>query len=176
MRKACLVMLFVPVILSLAQIPFSPVPPVNIPFQLGTSTTISASDIVFPPYGSEWKIYWDGWEGYMNLFPNGTGHIETSDRKYYRLRYFILKNPQDNVEGMTGPGYTGRSSNLGHRIIFFVDFANTPNNPQDDQRFDGYIFTQTIKASNSRKAMAGITWWNGIPFGFYATFSSVILY
>ncbi|MEN3009214.1 hypothetical protein [Pseudothermotoga sp.] len=126
--------------------------------------------------GTVWKIYWDGWEGTLVLRRVGNSYLETTDGKRYTVRYFILKNPQDNVEGMTGPGYTGRTSNLGHRIVFFVDFANTPNNPQDDQRFDGYIFTQTIKAQGSKKAMAGITWWNGIPFGFYATFLSVIIY
>ncbi len=124
--------------------------------------------------GTAWKIYWDGWEGTLVLRRTGGSYLETSDGKRYNVRYFILKNPQDNVEGMTGPGYTGRSSNLGHRIIFFVDFANTPNNPQDDQRFDGYLFTQTIKAWDNRKAMAGITWWNGIPFGFYAVLWQVI--
>jgi len=71
---------------------------------------------------------------------------------------------------MTGPGYTGKMGVLGHRVVFFVDFANTPNNTQDDQRFDGYIFTQTLKEGTSKKAISGITWWDGIPFGFYATY------
>lgn len=63
---------------------------------------------------------------------------------------------------MQGPGYIGVNSTDTHRIVFWVDFANTPANPADDQRFDGYVFTQT------RNAMAGVTWWAGIPFGFYA--------
>ena len=77
------------------------------------------------------------------------------------VRYKITLNPQDSIEGMQGPG-NQKPSSLGHRIVFWVDFNNTPKNPKDDQRFDGYMMTQT------KDAIAGVTWWNGIPFGFYA--------
>ncbi len=140
----------------------------HIPFTPLLSTSMSQADII-GAYGSVWKIYWDGWEGELVLELKGNGYIKTSDGKRYNLTYVILRNPQDSVLGMTGPGYTGKNSNLGHRIVFLVDFANTPSNTQDDQRFDGYIFTQTIK-NPQKRAMAGITWWDGIPFGFYATY------
>lgn len=140
----------------------------NIPFVPLLSTKVQEADVL-GPYGSVWKIYWDGWEGTLVFFKNGTGYIEDTNRVRYNLTYVILKNPQDNISGMTGPGYTGKSSTLGHRIVFMVDFANTPSNTQDDQRFDGYIFTQTLKVSGKR-SIAGITWWDAIPFGFYATF------
>lgn len=165
MKKIFLVILTLVAALSLAQL--QPLKPA-IPFVPLLSTTIREVDVL-GPYGSVWKIYWDGWEGTLVLFKNGTGYIDAADGKRYNLTHMILKNPQDNVAGMTGPGYTGKSSNMGHRIVFFVDFAQTPNNTQDDQRFEGYLFTQTIKTSNKR-AIAGITWWDGIPFGFYATF------
>ncbi|MEJ5228440.1 MAG: hypothetical protein WHT65_00390 [Pseudothermotoga sp.] len=155
--------------LLLAQTQMTPVKPgiANIPF-LPLLTTMNQNDII-GPYGSVWKIYWDGWEGELVLFKGGTGYIKSSDGNKYNLTYSILRNPQDSVSGMTGPGYTGKNSNIGHRIVFLVDFANTANNTQDDQRFDGYIFTQTIKNAPKR-AMAGITWWDGIPFGFYAIY------
>jgi hypothetical protein len=48
------------------------------------------------------------------------------------------------------------------KIEFYVDFNHTPGDFSDDQQFDGYLFTHGMKA------MAGITWWNGIQFGFKA--------
>ncbi len=120
-------------------------------------------------YGSAWKIYWDGFEGTLVLLKGGKGYIQDASNNKYDLTYVILKNPQDNVAGMTGPGYTGKASSLGHRIVFLVDFHKTSNNTQDDQRFDGYIFTQSIK-DPTKRAMAGITIFDNIPFGFYATY------
>lgn len=130
------------------------------------TSNIREVDIV-GPYGSVWKVYWDGWEGTLVFFKNGTGYVEVEGKRY-SLSYAILKNPQNDVAGMKGPGYTGKDSNLGHRVVFLVDFAQTPNT-EDDQRFEGYVFTQTIRTP-SKRAMAGITWWNGIPFGFYAVY------
>jgi hypothetical protein len=60
-------------------------------------------------------------------------------------------------------GYLGSDSALGHRIVFWVDFNNTPDAVRDDQRFDGYPMTAT------KDAMAGVTWANAVPHGFYAT-------
>ncbi len=112
-------------------------------------------------YGCVYHIVWDGWKGFLTLSPDGTGTLQTKGRRY-SVRHQILLNPQDTIEGSRGPGYL-TSSTLKHRIVFWVDFKNTPNNPNDDQRFDGYMMTQT------KDAIAGITWWNRIPFGFYAT-------
>lgn len=144
-----------------------PVKP-SIPFAPLLTSKVQEVDVL-GPYGSVWKIYWDGWEGTLVLYKNGTGYLQDTNNIRYNMTYVILKNPQDNISGMTGPGYTGKASTLGHRIVFMVDFANTPNNTQDDQRFDGYIFTQTLKVP-AKRAIAGITWWDSIPFGFYATF------
>jgi hypothetical protein len=133
----------------------------------GGPDKIEAGDILFA-YGSVWKIVWDGWEGTLVLRPEPwRSHLEKGGKKY-SVRYQILANPQDIIGGMQGPGYIGKSSTIKHRIVFWVDFNNTPT-PEDDQRFDGYVFTQTIK-KYGKQAMAGITWWNRIPFGFYATF------
>lgn len=97
----------------------------------------------------------------MRVYPN-----------YYRLRFDPMAagdpqpvNQQDVVEGRTGPGYIGVDWDYRHRLVFWVDFQQTPEKPEDDQRFDGYIMTQT------EHALAGITWKKGIPvrfsFGFH---------
>ncbi|WP_028843855.1 hypothetical protein [Pseudothermotoga elfii] len=152
--------------LIFAQTQLQPIKP-NIPFIPQLPTTVQESDLL-GRYGSVWKIFWDGWEGTLVFQKDGKGYIEDENRNKYNLTYTILRNPQDSISSMTGPGYTGKKTNLGHRVVFFVDFANTPNNQQDDQRFDGYIFTQTLKTM--KRAIAGITWWDNIPFGFYATY------
>jgi len=119
-------------------------------------------------YGANYNVVWDGWKGLLTLSPPGypdylpKGQLATGGRTF-GVRYQILANPQDYIAGMRAPGYVGVNSTASHRIVFWVDFNNTPGYAGDDQRFDGYMMTQT------RNAIAGVTWWNGIPFGFYTT-------
>lgn len=129
---------------------------------------IRMEDVVKSDLGSIYKLVWDGWQGNLTLFRDGTGHLEIARGDHRRVR-FQLAEPQDPVEGLTGPGFLGKPGALHHRVIFWVDFQRTDGQPGDDQRFDVYFFTQTLNA------MAGVTWWDGIPFGFYATFSSHVL-
>lgn len=131
---------------------------------------IRMEDIVKGENGSIYSIVWDGWRGYMILRRDGTGYLWTTDpRNNFGVRVSLLHDPQDTVDGQTGPGYQGVNSDLKHRIVFWVDFGKTSRNLQDDQRFDGYFFTQTLDG------MAGVTWWNGIPFGFYARFEGNVI-
>ncbi len=168
MKRFVLVAILLLSSLLLAQV--QPLKPHVIPFTPQLLTTIREQDVI-GLYGSVWKIYWDGWEGTLVLSKGGKGYIEDANRNRYDLTYVIMKNPQDNIMGMTGPGNTGKSTNLGHRIVFLVDFAQTPTDARDDQRFDGYLFTQPIvQKQYNKRAIAGITWWDEIPFGFYATY------
>ncbi len=76
----------------------------------------------------------------------------------------IPRNQQDMVDGRKGPGYSeGVDWDYRHRLVFWVDFNQTPD-LSDDQRFDGYIMTQT------EHAFAGITWNGGVPAPFHASF------
>jgi hypothetical protein len=81
----------------------------------------------------------------------------------FAVRHEVAVEPQDFVDGEQGPGYRGVDSTLGHRIVFWVDFNNTPADARDDARFEGYMMTLT------RTSMAGVTWSEGVPYGFYAT-------
>jgi len=138
----------------------------------GGSPEIEEWDIL-QSYGTVWRIFWDGWEGTLVLYPEPWRERSYLDAggKRHAVRYQILINPQDSVSGRQGPGYIGRGSALKHRIVFWVDLNDTPTNLEDDQRFDGYVFTQTIESLcyQGKKALAGVTWWDSIPFGFYAT-------
>lgn len=130
---------------------------------------VTVNDIVKGTYGSVYTLIWDGWKAFLTLRQDGSGYLSFDPRNNYAVRAEYLKDPQDNVDGQTGPGYLGTPSSLKHRIVFWVDFPRTPNSPQDDQRFDGYFFTQT------KDGMAGVTWRNGTPFGFYATYGGDVI-
>ncbi len=53
-----------------------------------------------------------------------------------------------------------------HLMEYYIDFNNTPSLRSDDQKFYGFLFT------HDRSKMAGLTWWSGTPYGFYAVKSS----
>lgn len=117
------------------------------------------------PYGAYYHLVWDGWEADILLSAQGSGTLFGSNYQRFPIRY-TLYNPQDIVSGYSGPGYRGVNTTGTYRIVFWVDFNNTPSNPNDDQRYDGYVMTQT------KNAIAGITWWANQPFGFYAKFTN----
>ncbi|MFA5674128.1 MAG: hypothetical protein WC116_09085 [Thermovirgaceae bacterium] len=120
-------------------------------------------------YGWHYTIVWDGWRGDLTLLAGVDRATLEKDGVEYAVRYVLLENPQTTINGLQGPGFNGKSSSLNHRIIFWVDFNRTPGDTSDDQRFEGYFMTQT------KDAMAGITWWDNIPFGFYAVKSGEII-
>ena len=111
---------------------------------------------------------WDGFQGTLHATPR---RQRVPDRGTDQLRGagHLLHQPQDVVAGYQGPGNRGANVTNAHRVVFWIDLANTPGNGADDQRFDGYFFTATLNG------MAGVTWWANIPFGFYARFESNVL-
>lgn len=95
-------------------------------------------------YGT-WALNHDGWQGTLVLrgagIPAGLfGDYLAADGKVH----FV----QGSVEA--------------HKIIFYIDMKDTKGLPGDDQRFEGYLFSQ------SRQAMAGTTSWSGTMFGWSA--------
>jgi hypothetical protein len=127
----------------------------------------TACDAVTPTDigGTNGKVYdlvWDGWTGWLELRPDGTGKLTFSgDGTPRDVQYGLPPEPQTSYQGMTGPGSSNASWGH-HRVVFFADF------PNNRQRFDGYWMTQ------SGNGFAGITWWGGAPFGFYAVYKSTV--
>ncbi|WPD22544.1 MAG: C25 family cysteine peptidase [Candidatus Electrothrix scaldis] len=123
--------------------------------RVGGISSIQRTDFV-----SRYTMKHDGWQGVLQLIRvNG---------EFYNSEFRQIPNMggtygEHDVRGYVRTAIYPLSSDWGpdHKIEFYVDFADTANQ-DDDQKFEGYLFTQT------KDAMAGITWWNDIPFGFYA--------
>jgi len=92
-------------------------------------------------YDGLYNMVHDGWKGQLVL-RGPTGEYMDSAGKRYRVlvRYF----PD-------------------HRIVFYVVGLGGENGDgTGGQKFEAYLFTQT------KDGMAGTTWWQNQPFGFYA--------
>lgn len=105
----------------------------------------------------------DGWEGTLVLLeaqgaqgdwpPDLTGLYYSTDPD----------EPERDVRGyLKTSAVSPQAWGPEHKIEFYIDLAGTPNNPDDDLQFEGYLFTET------KDAMAGMFWVNDTPFGFYA--------
>jgi hypothetical protein len=113
--------------------------------------------------------FWSAASGKKSyLTPKHRDPNEAGGQSAYLIRFGTTTTPvdpkprvqQNVVAGRTGPGYIGVNWDYRHRIVFWVDFNNTPTILTDDQRFDGYLMT------HKKVRFAGITWKNGAPVGF----------
>jgi hypothetical protein len=143
--------------------------PGDLPKEPPPPPPIGPGDFACYDNSAEYQMVWEaGYRGRLVLHaplpPDflATGFVHVADT-VWPLSYQAFANPQDFIDGEQGPGYLGSDSTLGHRIVFWVDFNDTPDTLRDDQRFDGYLMTVT------KDAMAGVTWANAVPHGFYAT-------
>ena len=90
-------------------------------------------------YGT-YNMVHDGWKGTLKLYPPESEYIAADGHVYPVLTRF-----------------------KGHGIIFFIVGLGGENaEGTGGQKFEGFLMTQT------RDAIAGFTWWNRTPFGFYA--------
>jgi hypothetical protein len=120
-------------------------------------TAIAKLDFLGP-----YRMNHDGWKGTLTLWAAPDDPIE--QRPNVRGSYQSdLGGPSRAVRGYVRTSTYPIDATWGpsHKIEFYVDLPGTLDTG-DDQQFDGYLFTQT------RDAMAGVTWWHGRPFGFYA--------
>ena len=109
-------------------------------FHLPASAQIRPQD-----FAGTYSMSHDGWRGTLFL----------SDGKADCPQPLCRSRYTDS----NGRHFPVRVATSGHQITFHVARLGGGNG----QRFVGHLMTQT------KDAIAGTTWWNGQPFGFYAT-------
>jgi hypothetical protein len=94
-----------------------------------------------PSYDGIYNIVHDGWKGELILRGTAGEYIDSNGRKFRVQAQFVPD----------------------HKVVFYVIGLGGENaNGTGGQKFEGYFFTQT------KDGMAGTTWWQNQPFGFYA--------
>ena len=112
-------------------------------------------------FKGEYEMDHDGWKGTLSLYDTDGDYIEQMPNM--GGAYIDQDGQRHDVMGYVRSAEYPMVSSWGpdHKISFYIDFPDTTDN-SDDQPFDGYLFTR------ENGVMAGVTWWNGTPFGFYA--------
>lgn len=122
---------------------------------------ITVSDLV-----GDWEMNHDNWKSVLSLTSTGAENTVEEGRCSYTSTAFTgtwtgVSGASHNVSGELG----GKDSHSrlekdcpksAHFLKFTVDFPEAP------QVFEGYVYT------HEENAMAGLTWWRGITFGWSA--------
>lgn len=114
-----------------------------------------------------WKMNHDGWQGTLEFDPSDQQANEIDGNCIFK--YMVLSGKWSGgagvnlaVAGTIGGRDDGRLTNepcpaSDHRVAFTIAFPGAPAQP-----FEGYVFTHELTL------MAGRTWWQGMPFAWYA--------
>lgn len=115
-----------------------------------------------------WDMVHDDWQGVLKINPSdqetqGTDgpctYIASVIDGQYTDHAGTSHQMRGSFRGHDPNDQTSRQCKQSdHMIRFTIAFPNEP-----PQQFLGYVFT------HQGKSMAGYTWWQGIPFGWYAT-------
>ena len=112
---------------------------------LDASAQVRPSD-----FAGTYSMSHDGWRGTLYL---GDGRADCA-------RPLCMSRYTDS----NGRNFPVKVTTSGHQITFYVVGMGGQNTDgSGGQKFTGHLMTQT------KDAIAGTTWWNGHPFGFYAT-------
>lgn len=93
-----------------------------------------------PMHDGAYRMVHDGWRGVLVL-KGGGGTYTAAGGRIYQVR-------------VRADGY--------HVTFYVLGLGGQNADSSGGQKFDGYVMTQT------RDAIAGLTWWGKRPFGFYA--------
>lgn len=114
-----------------------------------------------------WDMVHDDWIGTLVVNPSDQKQNSVDGQCTYTSwvidgTYTDANNQQMAMRGTLGGQdldrlTTENCKDSDHLLEFTIDFPG-----QSAQRFSGYLF------SHQSLGMAGRTWWNGIPFGWYA--------
>jgi len=101
----------------------------------------AATGVDWGMLAGRYQMTHDGWRGTLSLSPQGSSYTASDGKSFSVLT--------------EGSGY--------HVIFYVVGLGGQNEAGKGGQKFDGYAMTQT------HDAIAGVTWWDGRPFGFFAT-------
>jgi hypothetical protein len=120
------------------------------------------------PFAGTWQMVHDNWTGVLNLAVSPKAVTQSKPPCVFTThRVTGTYTPSSGGPPMAVAGHVGGRDQYqrrhacpqsDHRITFTVAFPGA-----DPQQFIGYFFTQAGPAQ-----MAGLTWWQGIPFGWSA--------
>lgn len=115
-----------------------------------------------------WQMDHDGWQGALVLNPPDAGHDQVNASctfHYYRFTGTWSGGVGSNlavigrIGGRDGRRRTGETCPASdHKFTFTIAFPGAAPQP-----FEGYIFTHELSK------MAGYTWWQGMPFAWFAS-------
>jgi hypothetical protein len=116
----------------------------------------------------KWNMDHDGWQGTLLINPSDQLENEIDggcEYHYYVIDGTYTLSPTFNDLAVSGT-LGGRDGNVrsgescpqaDHLLQFTIAFPNAAPQP-----FTGYVFT------HQPQRLAGYTWWQGTPFGWYA--------
>jgi hypothetical protein len=114
-----------------------------------------------------WDMVHDDWRGTLVVNPSPQRLVEVDGAcTYATWRIDGTYTGSDGARRFFRGYFQGRDTNWrpggGCRTSSHVVRFAIPFDPRAPQAFEGYLFT------HQKRAMAGYTWWQGIPFGWYA--------